>query len=73
MILAAVPSGAAQEARCPAGTLGDIHAVTIGQPLQQLSAAAASGGQRRTVTVRDDGTMMISTAATDPGRPAGRL
>ena len=28
MILAAVPSGAAQEARYPAGTLGDIQAVT---------------------------------------------
>ena len=29
MILAAVPSGAAQEARYPAGTLGDIQAVTV--------------------------------------------
>ena len=28
-ILAAVPSGAAQEARYPAGTLGDIQAVTF--------------------------------------------
>ena len=28
-ILAAVPSGAAQEARYPAGTLGDIQAVTL--------------------------------------------
>jgi hypothetical protein len=28
-IPAAVPSGAVQEARCPAGTLGDIQAVTI--------------------------------------------
>ena len=28
-ILAAVPSGAAQEARYPAGTLGDIQAVTV--------------------------------------------
>ena len=31
-ILAAVPSGAAQEARYPAGTLGDIHAVTCPGP-----------------------------------------
>ena len=32
-IPAAVPSGAAQEARYPAGTLGDIQAVTTHRPI----------------------------------------
>ena len=37
-ILAAVPSGAAQEARYPAGTLGDVQAVTACQWVKSNNA-----------------------------------
>ena len=48
-ILAAVPSGAAQEARYPAGTLGDIQAVTHFK--FKFPAAGSSSLARLGVTV----------------------
>ena len=66
-ILAAVPSpGAAQEARYPAGTLGDIQAVTACQVQLDLKLNPACGARRRiadtTARVRADHISGVSEA-----------